>query len=109
VLLDTLKWRSTALDVTKAAEPRHALGKPAGYNARQVKGWSERYEKAQAPTTIAGRGGAREAGSRTNTPTESGAALIHNDFKYDNVVLTRRTSRASWRCSTGRWRRSAIR
>jgi aminoglycoside phosphotransferase (APT) family kinase protein len=61
------------------------LGKPQGYLERQVRGWIERYH-----------------GSRTHElpeierisswliahmPASSEAALIHNDYKYDNVVL----------------------
>jgi len=61
------------------------LGKPEGYLERQVRGWTERYY-----------------GSRTHEfpeverivswmkeymPSTSGAALVHNDYKYDNLVL----------------------
>ena len=61
------------------------LGKPAGYVARQVTGWSERYAKARTDDLQA-----MERVGRwliENMPAESGAAAIHNDFKYDNVVL----------------------
>jgi len=61
------------------------LGKPDGYIQRQLTGWTDRYRKAQTddvPTF-------EELGKWlfANAPTESGASLIHNDFKYDNVVL----------------------
>jgi aminoglycoside phosphotransferase (APT) family kinase protein len=61
------------------------LGKPQGYLERQVRGWIERYH-----------------GSKTHDypevericewmeqhiPSTGGASLIHNDYKYDNVVL----------------------
>jgi len=61
------------------------LGKPEGYLERQVRGWTERYR-----------------GSRTHDypevekitmwmqqhmPTSKAVSLIHNDYKYDNVVL----------------------
>lgn len=62
------------------------LGKPEGYLARQVNGWSERYRTAQTDevpdleTIIAWLG--------ANLPErEAGASLIHNDFKFDNLVL----------------------
>ena len=61
------------------------LGKPEGYNRRQVEGWSKRYCNAKTDkwpeleTTIEWLG--------QNTPPESGAALIHNDYKFDNVML----------------------
>ncbi len=61
------------------------LGKPAGYVERQVSGWAARYDKAKtddvpAMTEVA-------AWLHANQPPESGAALIHNDYKYDNLVL----------------------
>jgi aminoglycoside phosphotransferase (APT) family kinase protein len=61
------------------------LGKPDGYVARQVTGWTERYTKARTHD-IAGMGRlARWLAEQM--PRESGASLIHNDFKYDNLVL----------------------
>ena len=61
------------------------LGRPDGYVRRQIDGWAGRYEKARTDdipemTEIAAWLDAR-------APAESGAALIHNDFKYDNLVL----------------------
>ncbi len=61
------------------------LGKPQGYLERQVRGWIERYH-----------------GSKTHDypevericewmqqhiPSTGGISLIHNDYKYDNIVL----------------------
>jgi aminoglycoside phosphotransferase (APT) family kinase protein len=61
------------------------LGKPEGYLERQVRGWTERYY-----------------GSRTHEfpeverimnwmnehmPSTSATTLVHNDYKYDNLVL----------------------
>jgi len=61
------------------------LGKPEGYVERQIKGWAERYHKAQTdPVPDYDR--LREW-LVANMPKESGAALVHNDFKYDNIVL----------------------
>ncbi len=62
-----------------------AMGKPEGYVARQVKGWTERYFAAKTDEIPAVE--AVAAWLAANQPTESGAALIHNDYKYDNVVL----------------------
>lgn len=61
------------------------LGKPAGYVERQVAGWSARYEKAQTdeiPTIV-------EVADwlSGHLPAEVAPALIHNDYKYDNIVL----------------------
>lgn len=61
------------------------LGKPAGYVKRQVEGWIGRYEKSQTDNIAAME---QVGGWMTqHMPPEAGAALIHNDFKYDNLVL----------------------
>ncbi len=61
------------------------LGKPQGYLERQVKGWIERYhgskthdlpEVERISTWLTER-----------IPVSQQTALIHNDYKYDNVVL----------------------
>jgi aminoglycoside phosphotransferase (APT) family kinase protein len=62
-----------------------ALGRPAGYVGRQVKGWTERYQAAR--TDEIPEIEAAAAWAARNMPGESGGALIHNDYKYDNVVL----------------------
>jgi aminoglycoside phosphotransferase (APT) family kinase protein len=61
------------------------LGKPAGYVGRQVVGWSERYQKARTDP-IPGMEQAIPWLAK-HMPGESGSALIHNDFKYDNLLL----------------------
>jgi aminoglycoside phosphotransferase (APT) family kinase protein len=61
------------------------LGKPEGYVARQVTGWADRYRKAQTDDVPAMDRTARWLAD--SMPPESGAALIHNDFKHDNVLL----------------------
>ena len=61
------------------------LGKPGGYVTRQVNGWITRYANARTDSLPEMD---RIAGWLTDhKPTESGAALVHNDYKYDNVVL----------------------
>jgi aminoglycoside phosphotransferase (APT) family kinase protein len=62
------------------------LGKPEGYVERQVTGWTKRYQDARTDDV--------PDLERTmvwlaeNRPAESaGATLIHNDFKFDNLVL----------------------
>lgn len=67
------------------------LGKPQGYIERQVRGWTERYRKAQ--TDEIPEFDHVAAWLEANRPSESGATLIHNDFKYDNVVLAPDLSR----------------
>jgi aminoglycoside phosphotransferase (APT) family kinase protein len=72
-----------AVDV--AATGLSSIGRPAGYVARQVSGWTERYAKAK--TDELGDITAAADWLARNLPKESGAALIHNDYKYDNVIL----------------------
>ncbi|GIW23848.1 phosphotransferase family protein [Meiothermus sp.] len=61
------------------------LGKPEGYVERQVRGWTERYQKALTEE-IPGMEQAM-AWLATHMPPVSAVALIHNDFKYDNLIL----------------------
>lgn len=61
------------------------LGKPEGYVQRQVAGWTKRYAQAQTSVVPAMDRVARWLNE--NLPPESGAAVIHNDYKYDNVML----------------------
>jgi aminoglycoside phosphotransferase (APT) family kinase protein len=72
-----------AVDVTRP--PLSTLGRPQGYVARQVRGWTERYFNAKTDE-IPGVEAAADWLSR-NLPRESGAAVVHNDYKYDNVML----------------------
>ncbi len=61
------------------------LGKPSGYVVRQVEGWTRRYQNARTDDISEME---RVAGwLREHQPGESGACLIHNDYKYDNLVL----------------------
>jgi aminoglycoside phosphotransferase (APT) family kinase protein len=61
------------------------LGKPLGYLERQVRGWIERYHGSkthQLPEVEP-----LSAWLTKNLPSSGQAALIHNDYKFDNVVL----------------------
>jgi aminoglycoside phosphotransferase (APT) family kinase protein len=61
------------------------LGHPEGYVARQVEGWTARWQGSRTDDVPdLDRAAAWLA---THQPPESGAALIHNDYKYDNLVL----------------------
>lgn len=74
--LHSLDYRSAGLG---------ELGKPDGYCRRQVEGWSRRYfaaktdEHPHLESTI--------KWLNQNIPTESGASLVHNDYKFDNMML----------------------
>ena len=79
------------------------LGKPDGYNERQVRGWAERYRNARTDDIADMEFVERWLSERI--PRESGAALIHNDYKYDNIVLdpsdlTRLVGLLDWEMST---------
>lgn len=64
------------------------LGKPDGYVTRQVAGWSKRYEQACTDRIVEMEQVARWLAEQL--PTVAGAALIHNDYKHDNLVLDSR-------------------
>jgi aminoglycoside phosphotransferase (APT) family kinase protein len=63
------------------------FGKPEGYIARQVRGWAGRYEKSQTDD-VTTMNELRVYLERT-MPEDAYPALLHGDFKYDNVVLDR--------------------
>jgi aminoglycoside phosphotransferase (APT) family kinase protein len=61
------------------------LGKPQGYLDRQVKGWIDRYRASRTHDLPEVESIA--VWLNEGTPREASYALIHNDYKYDNVVL----------------------
>ncbi len=61
------------------------LGRPEGYVRRQIEGWAKRYRNARTDDIPEMERAA--AWLADELPAESGASLIHNDFKYDNLVL----------------------
>lgn len=61
------------------------LGKPDGYIERQITGWCKRYRNAR--TEDVPKAEKVMDWLQSNMPNEVGACLIHNDFKFDNVVL----------------------
>ncbi len=79
------------------------LGRPEGYVSRQVQGWSKRYQDAKTdeiPTVDILVSWLQE-----NLPSSDASALIHNDFKFDNLVLaeeemTRVVGILDWEMST---------
>ena len=87
--------RKTAVSFIKNLADLHALdykaagigdfGKPEGYTRRQVEGWTKRYfaaktdEWPEVENTI--------TWLNDNIPAESGNSLVHNDYKFDNVML----------------------
>lgn len=61
------------------------FGRPEGYVERQIKGWTERYYNAQ--TDDIQQIDAAAEWLAQNMPPESGVSIIHNDYKYDNLIL----------------------
>jgi aminoglycoside phosphotransferase (APT) family kinase protein len=61
------------------------LGKPQAYIERQVTGWIKRYYGSQTDDLPEVEQIAAWLAQRM--PPESGATLIHNDYKYDNILL----------------------
>ena len=62
-----------------------ALGKGPGYPRRQIEGWADRYTKAL--TWNVPKFTRVIAWLKANIPDDSGYCLIHNDYRFDNVVL----------------------
>jgi len=61
------------------------LGHPDGYVARQIDGWTKRYRAAQTDDLAALE--TLIDWLTTHQPPARGAALIHNDYKFDNLML----------------------
>lgn len=61
------------------------FGKPTGYTERQVLGWIGRYYKAETDKVSA----MDEVATwmKTNIPEQKYVSFIHNDYKYDNLIL----------------------
>jgi aminoglycoside phosphotransferase (APT) family kinase protein len=79
------------------------MGKPDGYVQRQVTGWIRRYDQAQTSVVPIMD---QVAGWLTeHIPPQAGASVIHNDYKYDNVMfdntdLTRIVAVLDWEMAT---------
>ena len=82
-LVDTLADLH-AIDVTRG--PLAALGKPAGFVARQVRGWTERWQRSK--TTEIAAMDALAVWLASRLPSEvAEPSVVHGDFKLDNVLL----------------------
>lgn len=68
-----------------AATDLKQLARPGSYVERQVTGWVQRYAKAKTDDLMA----MERVGSwlSEHRPADTAASLIHNDYKYDNMVL----------------------
>ncbi len=72
---------ATDLEVAGLAD----MGRPEGYVERQVEGWSRRYARARTDDIESIERVASWLDA--NRPADTPGVLIHNDLKYDNMVL----------------------
>ncbi|WP_406229440.1 phosphotransferase family protein [Nocardia sp. NBC_01009] len=61
------------------------LGKGSGYVRRQIEGWSDRYRKARTENVPDFE--EVMAWLSANQPDDVGICLIHNDYRFDNIVF----------------------
>ena len=81
--VDTLA-RLHAVDVI--GQGLSSLGKPAGFVERQVRGWSERWERSR--TAVRPEMDALSAWLREHLPADPAKpSVVHGDFKLDNLML----------------------
>ncbi|QRK06805.1 phosphotransferase family protein [Archangium violaceum] len=93
--LDTAQTRQLCLNVIDKLIELHrvdyraagleSLGKGTGYPRRQIEGWSDRYEKARTWNVPSFR--FVRDWLEANIPDDIATCVIHNDWRFDNVVL----------------------
>ncbi|MBY6188367.1 phosphotransferase family protein [Marinobacter hydrocarbonoclasticus] len=66
--------------------PLAEFGKGSGYLERQIQGWSHRFR--QAKTWNVGSGSGVMGYLESRMPARERRALIHNDYRFDNLVLS---------------------
>jgi aminoglycoside phosphotransferase (APT) family kinase protein len=72
-----------AVDYRAAGLESFARG--PGYARRQIEGWSDRFERAR--TWNVSRFAYVRAWLRANTPDDVAACVVHNDWRFDNMVF----------------------
>ncbi len=81
-------WLDTYVDLHNVDYKKAGLsdlGKPEGYVERQISTWTKQYLKAQTDDLPESTFVMKWL--QDNQPKESASSLIHNDFKYDNVMF----------------------
>lgn len=73
-----------SVDVAQVPDLRD-LGKGEGYVARQVAGWTRRFAAARTDDT--GDWSDVVAWLEAHQPADVGQCLVHNDYRFDNMVL----------------------
>ncbi len=74
--LHAVDWRAAGLE---------GLYRGPGYARRQVEGWARRWEDARTEEVASVEALKREL--LGDVPEDDGATIVHNDLKYDNLVL----------------------
>ena len=82
VVIDTLA-DFHAVDPARAG--LEGLGKPDGYLRRQVRGWSERWNRAKTKDLVVADEVVRWLGD--HEPTAPRPTLVHNDWRLDNMAV----------------------
>ena len=72
-----------AIDVV--ANKLDALGRPAGFVARQIRGWTERWHGSKTSEVPAMEALAQWL--EAHIPADAAPSLVHGDYKLDNVML----------------------
>jgi aminoglycoside phosphotransferase (APT) family kinase protein len=76
-----------AIDVTaNGPNGLGALGKPAGFVERQVRGWTDRWHRSKT-TPLAEMDALAEWLRQRLPPDANPPGIVHGDFKLDNVML----------------------
>ena len=83
------------------------FGRPEGYLARQLSRWQRQWELSNT-REMPGYDG-WSSGSPPGCPPTASHALVHGDFRLDNMLVGRSRAPGSPRWWTGRCRRSATR
>lgn len=73
--------------INVAAAGLSDFGRPLGYRQRQLDGWQKRLEAARTDKMVDFSAVTEWLGAHVPREPE-GAAIVHNDFKLDNVVWT---------------------
>ncbi|PID42343.1 MAG: phosphotransferase family protein [Gammaproteobacteria bacterium] len=74
--LHNVDYRQAGLD---------SIGKGGGYVKRQIEGWSDRYIKSKTEDATSFEGVMDWL--KANMPEDVKTCVIHNDFRFDNVIL----------------------
>ncbi|PRP91357.1 putative aminoglycoside phosphotransferase [Enhygromyxa salina] len=76
--LHAIDWRGIGLG---------DFGRPEGYARRQVEGWTRRWDRAKTDEVPKLDAVAKWLAETLPADADADPALIHNDYKYDNVLL----------------------